>query len=267
MVEQILILSDKQKPPTAPATKKQVAQNKGKSTPKNAPVEVSSGRGGHDCFQPSRYRTDADADGHQDFDASTPCTSPFSAVDFFQDSPWMKIPEHRKADIVIEPLYPRLGLRGGAANAGKVSKLAALASKRRQKENHPPASERDPGGELKEHCLPNRTKPRITPPSRPKPAAADDPRTAAHQAPPTSEESSAEADRPEHAPDPSLAIDQNLRGHPSAFASIMTNHDPESQFTPSTDSLSVKVTATSFNFAEPSPDDIVTKAQSAKGRM
>ncbi|KAE8374657.1 P-loop containing nucleoside triphosphate hydrolase protein [Aspergillus bertholletiae] len=59
----------------------------------------------------------------------------FSAADFFRDSPWLNVPAHRKADILIEPLYPRLGLLGGAPESGgKVSKLAALAAARKKKE-------------------------------------------------------------------------------------------------------------------------------------
>jgi hypothetical protein len=35
------------------------------------------------------------------------------------------VPSHRKSEILIEPLYPRLGLLGGAPeNGGKLSKLA-----------------------------------------------------------------------------------------------------------------------------------------------
>lgn len=62
-------------------------------------------------------------------------TPHFSAADFFRDSPWLNVPAHRKADILIEPLYPRLGLLGGAPESGgKVSKLAALAAARKKKE-------------------------------------------------------------------------------------------------------------------------------------
>lgn len=63
------------------------------------------------------------------------CTAHFSAAEFFHDSPWLKIPSHRRADIIVEPLYPRLGLLGGAPeSSGKTSKLAALAAARKKKE-------------------------------------------------------------------------------------------------------------------------------------
>lgn len=61
----------------------------------------------------------------------------FSAAEFFRDSPWLNVPAHRKADILVEPLYPRLGLLGGTPESSggkKVSKLAALAAARKKKE-------------------------------------------------------------------------------------------------------------------------------------
>ncbi|KAJ5646636.1 HBS1-like protein [Penicillium lividum] len=65
----------------------------------------------------------------------SPPIAHFSAAEFFRDSPWLNVPPHRKADILVEPLYPRMGLLGGAGEAGgKVSKLAALAAARKQKE-------------------------------------------------------------------------------------------------------------------------------------
>ncbi|EXJ54331.1 elongation factor 1-alpha [Cladophialophora yegresii CBS 114405] len=225
VAKSVAYLKNKQKPPPS-ASKKQVTQNK-------------------------------------NFDAYTTSEARFSAVEFFQDSPWLNIPEHRRGEIVIEPLYPRLGLLGGAANAGKMSKLAALAAKRRQKENQPPASEPRPGSEIKEDYLPDLKKLGITASPQAK-STSSEPQALERQAPSTGGEASAEADRQKHTPDVPLVVDQNLRGHPSAFASIMTNHGPESQSLPSTDFPSVKATAKSFNFAEPSPDDIVTKAQSAK---
>lgn len=65
------------------------------------------------------------------------CSDPFSAKDFFQDCPWLNIPLQRQGEILIEPLHPRGGLRGGNPSdaAPKVSKLAALAATRKRKEN------------------------------------------------------------------------------------------------------------------------------------
>ncbi|ODH49558.1 translation elongation factor Tu [Paracoccidioides brasiliensis] len=77
------------------------------------------------------------------------CPQPFSTADFFKDSPWLNIPAQCKADILIEPLYPPLGLLGGAPEAsGKVSKLAALAArKRKDNEHHKAASVAGSGSE------------------------------------------------------------------------------------------------------------------------
>ncbi|OJJ45509.1 hypothetical protein ASPZODRAFT_119957 [Penicilliopsis zonata CBS 506.65] len=76
---------------------------------------------------------------------SSACAVPFSAAEFFRDSPWLNVPEHRKADIIVEPLHPRLGLLGGAPEAGgKVSKLAALAAARKKKESEKVAASPSP---------------------------------------------------------------------------------------------------------------------------
>ena len=65
------------------------------------------------------------------------CSDQFSAKEFFRDCPWLNIPLRRRGEILIEPLYPRGGLRGGGPGeaAPKVSKLAALAAARKRKEN------------------------------------------------------------------------------------------------------------------------------------
>jgi len=57
------------------------------------------------------------------------CSKSITAADFFRDTPWFNIPTERLGNILIEPLYPRIGLLGGS---GKPSKLAALAAARRK---------------------------------------------------------------------------------------------------------------------------------------
>ncbi|KAL9014406.1 MAG: hypothetical protein Q9173_000954 [Seirophora scorigena] len=61
----------------------------------------------------------------------------FSLAHFFADAPWLDVPVDRQGEILIEPLYPRGGLLGGSSNqtGPKVSKLAALAAARKKKEN------------------------------------------------------------------------------------------------------------------------------------
>ena len=67
-----------------------------------------------------------------------PCSSArFSAAEFFQDCPWLNVPQERRGEILLEPLYPRGRLCGGSSSqsTGKPSKLATLAAARRNKEN------------------------------------------------------------------------------------------------------------------------------------
>ena len=67
---------------------------------------------------------------------SSSCSARFSAIDFFSDSPWLSIPEARRGEILIEPIHPRGGLLGGAPkpDGAPKSKLAALAAARKKKE-------------------------------------------------------------------------------------------------------------------------------------
>lgn len=63
-------------------------------------------------------------------------------ADFFKDAPWFNIPPGRQGEILVEPLYPPGRLLGGSSSQGngKVSKLAAIAAARRRKENTRPES-------------------------------------------------------------------------------------------------------------------------------
>lgn len=66
-----------------------------------------------------------------------PCQNTLSVADFFQDCPWLDIPHNRRALILVESLRPHMGLLGGnpEENGKPKSKLAALAAARRKKEN------------------------------------------------------------------------------------------------------------------------------------
>lgn len=70
-------------------------------------------------------------------EVSPSCTARFSITDFFSDSPWLNIPEERRGEILIERLYPQGGLLGGSSkpDGAPKSKLAALAASRKKKEN------------------------------------------------------------------------------------------------------------------------------------
>lgn len=63
------------------------------------------------------------------------CDGTFSVGGYFKDAPWLNIPEDRRGEILIEPLYPPGRLLGGSPSQGKVSKIAALAAARKKKGN------------------------------------------------------------------------------------------------------------------------------------
>ncbi|GIC84754.1 putative translation elongation factor EF-1 subunit [Aspergillus udagawae] len=237
-------------------------------------------------------------------------SSHFSAKDFFRDSPWLNVPAHRKAEILIEPLYPRLGLLGGAPeSSGKVSKLAALAAARKKKETDKPASgapttpgvagspEKTPvesklaSLSLRERLAGNgkpqkppesgqlpRTLGRGTPLESPlaqkklspEPLKAKSPETialepAAKKLPVDEEVGKEEKEQPK----------VNIRASPSTFASTIVGVNMRPQITEPSHLYSSTVDLMQiygqdltepFDFAGPSPDDVVLNAQSsAKG--
>ncbi|KAJ5928976.1 Translation elongation/initiation factor/Ribosomal beta-barrel [Penicillium verhagenii] len=243
----------------------------------------------------------------------SPPIAHFSAADFFRDSPWLNIPPHRKADILIEPLYTRMGLLGGAPEAGKVSKLAALAAARKKREENtsssPPEasqsvqSERPPVESkvsLRERLAASKSaksaksadglgglrrlaKPAPTPaPTAPAPASA--PPSPPKPAPPVplvnvptveskpAEQAEKEAIKEELEP---IQTAPDIRASPSMFASAIVGNQPrytkaEPSHIPSqtVDLLQIygQDHAEPFDFAGPSPDDVVLNAQNtAKG--
>jgi elongation factor 1 alpha-like protein len=205
--------------------------------------------------------------------SSNMCSEPFSAADFFKDCPWLKVPEHRRSEILIEPLYSRRGLLGGASS-GKVSKLAALAAKRRQKESEQQsASSVDVDAKSKDDYVASLAKLKVSQ----APKTKLDPGSDIHSAPPDStsatqaEQTLSEktkefsTDDKQSKPGEDLLLAQDLRAAPSAFGSIMTNHDTAVGQALETLFLTAPA-AVPASFAGPSPDDIVTKAQTGKGR-
>lgn len=155
-----------------------------------------------------------------------------------------------------------------------MSKLAALAAKRRQKEAEQPSESSDEAKSNQDY-LPSLKRLQITPSPQAKSSqatqrdaqAAEPALSKADQESGGSVEKEAQKSTSRHPDDSSLGVNQNLRANPSAFASIMTNHDTGNSLPASVALFPGISVAKSFNFAEPSPDDIVTKAQSAKGRM
>jgi elongation factor 1 alpha-like protein len=226
----------------------------------------------------------------------------FSAADFFRDCPWLNVPSHRKADIMIEPLYPRLGLLGGAPEAaGKPSKLAQLAAARKKKEAEAAAASAAPSAPQSENKDTSVSEPRAAPLSlserlaKAKAAKASEPSTGLaglrrsgnpiSSAPPlpakrpsvSESEKAALASQTEISspkPEPQPAVSA-IRAAPSIFASIIVgNPEGPTMAEPSHfDSNDVDLLkiygqdhAEPFDFAGPSPDDVVLNAQNtAKG--
>ncbi|KAJ5093459.1 Translation elongation/initiation factor/Ribosomal beta-barrel [Penicillium angulare] len=229
----------------------------------------------------------------------SPPSAHFSAADFFRDSPWLNVPSHRKADILVEPLYPRLGLLGGAPEAsGKMSKLAALAAARKQKESGQ-ATSNTPPASTSESQQPEKAKislkDRLAASSKAaKPseglAGLQSIRRSAKPSPPAQKPSSPEPtkvvptpapvpkDQPEELVDDKEEPQQQIpeiRAQPSMFASAIIGSqtgpkmaEPSRLHSNHVDLLQIYGVdhAEPFDFSEPSPDDVVLKAQStAKG--
>lgn len=160
-----------------------------------------------------------------------------------------------------------------------MSKLAALAAKRRQKESERSGSTATGSSESQDDYAARLNKLRITDPNRAKPDASKRTDTSVEEGSIAGHES---AD-PEHlkqqhpselssdletaaTPDPSAFVEPCVRARPSPFASIMTSQTTDLLLSTSPDLLVVEESAKSFDFTEPSPDDVVTRAQNAKGR-
>lgn len=216
------------------------------------------------------------ADGQQELISPTVCSTPFSAAEFFKDCPWLSVPEHRRAVILIEPLYPRGRLLGGSSTGGKPSKLAALAARRRQKENErsasndtpAPSSENDYAARLRSlqiNGLASQQKPSTTTTSK---TSKDHILTDDLQVQPADKASTlGSSTRQEREPEGLIVPEPAVRAQPSAFASIMTSHDFDRRLQVSPNLLLPTPDLSKFAaFAEPSPDDVVSRAQNAKGR-
>jgi hypothetical protein len=237
---------------------------------------------------------------------SSPPVAHFSAADFFRDCPWLNVPSERNIDIKVEPLYPRLGLLGGAPEAGgKVSKLAALAAARKKKEGEKAAPSPDaPSTPQPEQSEASSPEPQSTPlPLRERLAASKSSKPSetngglrrlgkpgpsaqlpAQKQPLPEATKTPELSTPDQAnrmqdelkdePEPQQAA-PDMRASPSMFASAIvgdaagpTMGQPSHLQSNSVDLLRIygQDHAEPFDFAGPSPDDMVLNAQStAKG--
>lgn len=239
---------------------------------------------------------------------NVPPIAHFSAADFFRDCPWLNVPSHRKAEIRVEPLCPRLGLLGGAPEAGgKMSKLAALAAARKKKEGvKAAAAPSDTPSTLRpEKSEVSPPEPRGTPlslqerlaatsksqtPSEPNGILRKQEKSGLSAPPPVPRKASPEPgkapgpsipepsdqteDEPKEAPEPQPPA-PDMRASPSTFASTIvgeaagpTMAEPSHLHSNSVDLLRIygQDHAEPFDFAGPSPDDVVLNAQNiAKG--
>lgn len=215
--------------------------------------------------------------------ASSNCPRPLSARQFFEDCPWFNVPAQRRAEILVESLYPRGRLLGGAPAETRMSKLAALAARRRQKENTKPSvSEQEEGEKPSEDYATSLNKLRISATPSTKRRLSKDTNDDTRLIKITTDEKIKGFDTGGPLPvtqdqEPLAAqedeqvtvLTTNLAAQPSLFANVIMGpgpclinqvSDPLSILTP--DDLITK----KFHFTEPSPDDKVARAQNAKGQ-
>ncbi|KAF7508651.1 hypothetical protein GJ744_009043 [Endocarpon pusillum] len=214
---------------------------------------------------------------------------PSTAKDFFWDSPWLNIPFHRQAEIRIEPVFPRLGLLGGSSTGeGKMSKIAALAAKRRLKEKenekqrgaatHTSGLPEDTASGLsklriatshtlyphKEHPL--RSRHDLQSASRIDQTQETPPKGDA--LPPSRQQGKDKRTEDNHQLNGSQsgANVADMRAKPSMFArTLMISCDTALPLSSRPPTLLPEPVISSFDFLKPSPDDIVLKAQNFKG--
>ena len=210
---------------------------------------------------------------------------------FFADCPWFGIPAHRKAEILVEPLYPS-GLLGGSSTDGKMSKLAALAAKRRRKENenlNPPSAggpeaqiRKSPSSGLQSLRSSRRQQPELSNKPLSTSSVEHQPLRASTNLAAKDSTATEDLDSSQAAPrtadsGPSDTLDTissatASRAIPSPFGATITarqsfsldiDQNIESHFT---SALTLNDTPTKpFDFTDPSPDDVVTIAQTTKG--
>ena len=220
---------------------------------------------------------------------SPSCPTQFSVTDFFSDCPWLNIPKDRLGEILVEALYPRGGLLGGSPNpdGAPKSKLAALAAARKKKENQRAEDAQDATSSValldKLSGKPRQSKLSSNPSLNPGPPTAVIEHTVHQQARKYPRRKSKRLESPEDAelaeeqstkldslasPDNETKSEITPTARPSNFARTIFGTPAVSQQQDvriSDHYLIGPDTHAEFDFAGPSPDDIVTKAQNTKG--
>ena len=192
---------------------------------------------------------------------------PTSVKGFFADCPWGRVPEHRKVDILIEPVYSTRGLLGGASKEGKMSKLAALAARKRKENANPampsktvdePAQDEYAASLSKLSLSSEKSRDRM-----PKSNAKDGGGSMTEE-PSTRAEGASELDRVDSMP---AVKDEPIveRNGPSAFAGTFLDK-ATSDSNATIDTSIIGTQSSMFDFKDPSPDDIVYKAQTGRTR-
>ena len=155
-----------------------------------------------------------------------------------------------------------------------MSKLAALAAKRRQQGNDQSAtSSNDPESPASQDYTTSLQKLKISQ-TRSKTASAKispggDEADVKNPSGDSSQTQSSKdsADTITQAPiDISALVESDVRGKPSPFANIIISHEKHGQNPPLSSFTSSEMLPSGFDFTQPSPDDIVTRAQNVKGR-
>ncbi|CAD6568372.1 MAG: Hsp70 suppressor, GTPase facilitates ribosomal subunit dissociation [Alectoria sarmentosa] len=216
--------------------------------------------------------------------------APFSIAGFFSDSPWLNIPEDRRGEILIEPLYPRGKLLGGTSNpdGAPKSKLAALAAARKKKENQRAEDGQNATSSValldKLSHKPRQAKPdNASNLSNPKPSSAITEQTVNEQPRKYSQRKSKGLESPQNdqpvkegsvrsdilaSTDIEKMPEITPTAGPSGFArtifgapTVSQQHDIQT----SNHYVLAPDTYAEFDFTGPSPDDIVTKSQNTKG--
>ncbi|KAK4691505.1 elongation factor 1 alpha-like protein, partial [Lecanoromycetidae sp. Uapishka_2] len=217
----------------------------------------------------------------------TSCGSDFSAAEFFKDSPWLNVPKDRLGEILIEPLYPPSGLLGGASkqDSAPKSKLAALAAARKNKENQRPEDVQTTKSVALLDKLGAKSRRPLQKTIYPSSDSRNSQSEQTSEAQPRRYHSQRAKDivpsqgekLPQWSPvaqdsQPASKVmpkaDRNPIASPSAFAQTISGPSKRHQelaFTLPQYNVHVCEGHTEFNFAGPSPDDIVTKAQNSKG--